>query len=130
MRWITSPGIEGSNLGGKKAPQGFPGKATFSLPLASGILLRYLNTHQPGPPRGFHTAAIYRNKGKLIKINDSCNLNGALFRIKSPAGALAVYVHVLVFFFSLAIRALQGRAEAQKDERFRWKTNWVTFFCH
>lgn len=78
------------------SPKVFQEKATFSLPLASGILLRCLNTHQPGPPRGFHIAAIYRNKGKLIKINDSCNLNGALFRIKSPAGA--VYVHVFFLF--------------------------------
>lgn len=52
--------------------------------------------NQPSSPRGVQIAAIYRNKGKLIKINDS-NLNGALFRIKSPAGALAVYVQVFVF---------------------------------
>lgn len=61
------------------------------------MLLQYLNVYQPSPPRGFQIAAIYRNKGKLIKINGSCNLNGALFRIKSPAGALAVYVHLFLF---------------------------------
>lgn len=69
----------------------------MSFLLASGILLQYLNIYQPSSPRGFQIAAIYRNKGKLIKINDSCNLNGALFRIKSPAGALAVYVLVFLF---------------------------------
>lgn len=46
--------------------------------------------------------------------------------IKSPAEALAVYGHVFSF---LAVWALQGRAEALKDERFCPKINGVTCFC-
>lgn len=70
---------------------------TFSFLRASRIFLSYSNIYNPSSPRGFETAAICRNKEKLIKINDSCNLNEAHFMIKSPADALAVYVHVFLF---------------------------------